>query len=330
MPTLRQLIDGTGISAGAPVAKNPSPVAKHIANHISDPLGATKDGFTALQTKKQDYDNAREEMSRNLAPVQSTIDMVRNYHGIDGPTPGLNNGINNGNPDDPQLDEFGNPINMGQTPGQMNQNRPSMAGNKPGVAPGGFSGNQVVPNKMGVPKAGQGNAGTKAGNPGNAQGNTYNPQAKSPKGSKSLPGAKGPGDPKVANKSKQAEKNSSSGRAIKVNVTANNDPMRLHAASSSMERAMSRDRLSIIDIQAGPASLQDKDVSQGTALSYNPKMNAKGKKSGMCKACGKMNCACKGKMKATGKSLGAKKGWSTRGKGHLSKVEKDSHYANME
>ena len=49
---LRDMIDGRVLTAAAPVASKPSPVAKHVAGHIQDPLGATKEGFGKLQEAK--------------------------------------------------------------------------------------------------------------------------------------------------------------------------------------------------------------------------------------------------------------------------------------
>ena len=106
-----------------------------------------------------------------------------------------------------------NPQNMSQTPGQMNQNRPSKAGFQPGVSPGPAQ--SVVPRKMGMPQPGESKVGQKAGYPGgqasNPQAEQYGPVAPKPKGAGQLPGAKGPGDLKVQNKIKKAQNNPNRG-----------------------------------------------------------------------------------------------------------------------
>lgn len=275
MPNLRDMIDNkTIVAAGiappmpaptaAPAAPPPgnakpkfgkppkggSPMANHIANHMQDPLGATKEGYQNLTQKKLEYDQAREDMQRNLAPVKSVMDHVSQIHGIQPgapagqiPTPGMTPGQpqidpmtgqpmaggpgqdpnNPGQNDNPELDEFGNPVNMGQTTGKMNQNRPSMAGHQPGVAPGPQQ--SVVPGKMGMPR------------PGGMQ-QTNKPAAK-PKGAGGMPGAKGPGDPKVAGKNNKAQSNSS--RQIKIHVAASNaigmiNSTRIHEAQLGLDK----------------------------------------------------------------------------------------------
>src|ERR1700756_2457115 len=236
MPNLRQIVDGKVILAQAPTALpappaspvnkgngkkgngKASPMAQHISQHMQDPVGATKDQFNKLQQTKLQYDQAREETQRNLAPVQSVIDHLSQMHGIQPgmPTPGMQPGSSGmqDNPDaNQEYDEFGNPINTQQTVGNMNQNRPSMVGHQPGVAPGDQQ--TVRPPKMGVPKPGQGNP--TAGS-GPQPGGQANKNAAPPKGSGKMPGAKGPGDPKVANRTKKAQTNSS--RQIKVHIAA--------------------------------------------------------------------------------------------------------------
>lgn len=326
MPNLRSMIDGTSFyaagiappiaspppgNAGQPKSKLPqpgnkptpvgkssgkngkqanSPAAQHVLDHLSDPMGATKEGFQQLTNAKLQYDQQRENMQRELAMPQSVINHLSQIHGImpgqpagQMPTPGMtpgqqpgqidpatgqpmgmdpNDPNNPGQNDDPDMDPMtGNPGNMSQTPGQMNQSRPSIAGHQPGVAPGPAQ--NVVPGKMGMPKPG-------------AQSMQHGKQAAPPKGNKSLPGAKGPGDPKVANKTKKAQGQSS--RAIKINVaaSANNAIPVIHARGT-------------IESTFGLATL----LSAGT-------------------------------------SSGAKKNWSTRNKGHLSKREKQEHYKTMD
>jgi hypothetical protein len=284
--------------AGDPIGKTNDPIAKpgkngklspgaqHVQDHLSDPMGATKEGFTALTQKKMDYDNARENMQRELAMPQAVIDHMSQIHGLvpggmpgQVPTPGMNQSAqpgqvdsNTGQPmdpnqdpnnpgqnDDPDMDPVsGNPQNMSQTVGKMNQNRPSMAGHQPGVAPGPSQ--NVVPGKMGMPKPG-----------GTGQ---VNKPAMKPKGAGSMPGAKGPGDPKVAGKNNKAQGNSS--RQVKISV----------AATGSL-----------------PVIKASKTISTTFGLEQ---------------------------LRAAGTPVGAKKTWSTRGKGHLSKKEKTSHYSTME
>lgn len=251
MPTLRDMVDGKvlfGAGAmgmpGKPIGKDTkvptqsksstsdvsdesaSPMADHVSKHIQDPVGSTKDQFNKLQQSKADYDMTREETQRLLSPVQSVINHVSSIHNLQ-PNSGVsplggdpNNPMASDDPNAGQVDENGNPlppskaqagggagtvpVNMGQTVGKMNQSRPSLVGNQPGVSPGPQQ--SVVPPKNGMPQ------------PGNAQGNQYNKTAAPPKGNHSMPGAKGPGDPKVANKANKAQSNS--GRAIKVHVSA--------------------------------------------------------------------------------------------------------------
>jgi hypothetical protein len=346
VPTLRSIIDGTTIFAAAPKAKNPSPIAKHIADHMQDPLGATKEVFQDLQEKKLAYDNARENAQRSLAPVKSTLDHVSQMHGIQPgmATPGLDQGpMGMGqNPDDPdQLDENGNPLNMSQQPGGPNgMQRPSQQGFAPGVAPGPQEG--VRPAKMGQAAPG--------GKPAsNAGAGPTNKMAAKPKGNKSLPGAKGPGDKKVANKTNKAQDSSS--RQIKVNVTASEVRNGILAGSSSrLETQLGFSTLkfggvhssvnSVIPkggdrnlqsngpmggpgmsnapgpqggpgmtgkpLQAGPAQLSDKATDPGDEVAMNPVIRSKGH------------------------SKGAKKGWSIRNKGHVSGKEKQAHYSTMD
>lgn len=271
--------------------KNGSPVANHIANHFQDPLGATQEGQSNLSQKKLEYDQAREDMQRNLAPVQSVLNHISSIHGImpgtpagQIPTPGITPGAqpgavdpqtglpmdpamagqdpnNPGGNDNPDM-QNGVPGNMNQTPGKMNQNRPSIAGHQPGVSPGPQQ--SVVPGKMGMPQPG---------------GQTNKIAAK-PKGAGTIPGAKGPGDPKVSNKTKQAQGNSS--RQVKISVAA------------------------------------------ATSCSSIPVMKASG---AIESTFGLVSLST---MSAAGTSSGAKKNWSVRNKGHVSKKEKNAHFGTME
>jgi hypothetical protein len=168
-------------------------------------------------------------------------------------------GINAPNAPGAQINEStGVPDNMEQTPGaKMNSNRPSVAGFQPGVSPGPAQ--SVRPGKMGTPQAGQGNASTVAGNPnpknmpagwtkpgsggtGNQPG-AYNKAAAPPKGNRSMPGAKGPGDPKVANRTKKAQANSNGGSGRPIHVEVRADSMMTKNASSTVARAAASDAL---------------------------------------------------------------------------------------
>ena len=187
MPNLRDMMDGTTICAGAPVASKPSPVAQQVAGTIKDPVGATKQDFQDLSEKRLEYDKARSQAQMNLAPVQSVIDHASMLHGLTIPhgtspmpgTPSMDT-AQPGAQDNPELDEQGNPIppnqngmpsgpgaiigkpmpgsgknpqNMSQTVGKMNSNRPSQAGFSPGVSP--MDGQQVRPPKLGMAQPGK-------------------------------------------------------------------------------------------------------------------------------------------------------------------------------
>jgi hypothetical protein len=318
MPNLREMIDNRTICAGAPKVSKPSPVAQHVASHVQDPVGATKDTFSKLTQKKMEYDMAREEAQRNLAPVQSTLTHISQMHGIQPGmgTPGMMPAQQPVNPDDPeQYDENGNPINMQQTTGQMNMNRPSQVGSQPGVAPGPAQ--SVVPPKMGMPKPGQ---------PG-----MQNPMAKKPAGNKSLPGAKGPGDPKVANKTKKAQ-NSSPGKEVELHIKGSGDTGSriLAGASNRLETQLGLGMLKFGGVKSSANSIIPKggdldltgktvralasnlgnkatDMGESSEVAYNPKFAATSRK----------------------KRKSAKKAWKARGKGHLSAKEKKALYESM-
>ena len=266
MPTIRELLDGKELSFAA------SPLAKHVSTHMQDPVGATKDQFGKLQDAKLKYDLAREETQRNLAPVQSVITHLSQMHGLqpDMPTPALGGGQPNSmggvDPNDPnapppeELDENGQPIgkqqlgpdippNMDQTVGKMNMNRPTMVGHQPGVAP--MMEKQVVPPKLGMASPGKPQARNSPA-PNATQGNTYNRQAAPPKGNRSVPGAKGPGDAKVANRTKKAFGKSQGTkneldqrRPIKVTVHASASPLRTVGIAESLGLASLKFRASV-------------------------------------------------------------------------------------
>lgn len=343
MPTLRDLIDGHTVSAavapppappaatGQPKAKSNgkkslSPGAQHVTDHLNDTAGMTKPGFQDLTKKKLDYDMARENMQRELAAPQAVIDHLSQIHGLvpggmpgQVPTPGMTPNAQPGqdpnNPDGQEgYDEDGNPM-PGQTGqqtnpmAQMNNVRPSQVGTQPGVAPGAQK--TVVPPKLGVPKPG---APGGAGMPGQP----IQKRAAAPPGAKKLPGAKGPGDPKVADKNKAAQ-SGTTGRQIKIQVHATNAPGA--RSTVAMSRGMAslkfgvthtpgemKARMSINPggdmpiysskknkMKAGPAQLADKVTDPKDQVAYNPVMRG-GK---TCKACGKMH--------AEGKCMKARK-----------------------
>jgi hypothetical protein len=386
--------------ASKPVSKSASPLTTHVSTHMQDPVGATKDQFGELQQAKLQYDMAREKTQRNLAPVQSVITHLSQMHGIDPnmPTPAMGMGSqpnSMGGPADPndpnaQVDEDGNPIppqggggpqlgpdippggkapqppiggrasavpppqNMNQSPGAMQQNRPSLVGHQPGVAP--MSDKQVVPPKLGMAQPGKPNV------PPNPQQNQFNKQAAPPKGNKSMPGAKGPGDPKVANRTKKAfgksngtKNEQDQRRPVKVTVHASASPLRITSVHDCRGLASLKFHASIT---AGAGSGGSAPIGPGGALgpsgvmpgsvpatgqpihssrrkvhaldelsqkepgdtahqsTYNPVESGQGAK-GL-------------EAKGRGNSHGAKKGWSTRGKGHLSKNEKAAHYGTLD
>jgi hypothetical protein len=370
MPTIRELLEGKELSFAAL-----SPAAKHVEDHLSDPLGATKEGFTDLSKKKLQYDMARENMQRQLAMPQAAITHMSLIHGLqpDMPTPALGGGQPNSmggmDPNDPnapppeELDENGQPIgkqqlgpdippNMDQTPGKMNMNRPTMVGHQPGVAP--MMEKQVVPPKLGMASPGKPQARNSPAP--NSQGNTYNRQAAPPKGNRSVPGAKGPGDPKVANRSKKAFGKSQGTkneldqrRPIKVTVHASASPLRTVGIGESLGLASLKFHASIKAAGAsapiGPGgALGPSSVMPGNVPATGQPTNIKGKR---MKALDELsdkvtndpshdvayNPAGSGQgMKGTGHgtSHGAKKGWSTRGKGHLSAKEKSAHHSTLD
>jgi hypothetical protein len=177
---------------------------------------------------------------------------------------------------------------------QMNNQRPSLVGNQPGVAPG--DGQTVRPKKMGVPTPAGGGP-TAAGMP------TKPPLAKRaapPAGSKSLPGAKGPGDPKVANPIKKAQ-SGTTGRQIKINVAANQAPGASKTVSNSQGMASLKFGVGYTpgEMMAGPISLSDKVTDPQDEVAYNPVMRGHGKDCD-CSACSK-------KMEARDFSQGQRK-----------------------
>jgi len=161
-------VDQTGTEA--------SPMAQQIAQTHVDPLGATKKTFGKLTKAKLAYDQAKEEAKRSVIPAMSVLQHVSNAHGLQPAMPGM--GMDPNNPDatmgyDPNQNP---PGNMMQSPGMQQMTTPQNSRMAPGASPaipGGQPGNaatgsqrNVVPPKMGVPKPGQSQTGTKAGKPG--------------------------------------------------------------------------------------------------------------------------------------------------------------------
>jgi len=348
MPTLREIVDGKSLSAA-------SPMAEHVSKHVQDPVGATKDDFGKLQKAKLEYDMQREQTQRNLSPVQSVITHLSQMHGLMPdmpPTPALGQGANSmGGPQDPndpnaEVDENGNPIqpgqngpqvnpNMDQTVGKMNMNRPSMVGHQPGVAP--MMEKQVVPPKLGMASPGKPQARNSPAP--NSQGMQYNRQASPPKGNRSLPGAKGPGDAKVQNRSKKAFGKSTGtkqeqSRPIKVTVHANASMPRVTTIQASRGLAELKANAGSMPIGPGGA-LGPSGVMPGNVPKTGEPIQAKRKVHALDELSTKVNDpqhdvaynpVSNMKSKGHGTSHGAKKGWSTRGKGHLSSNEKDTQH----
>ena len=229
MPTLRAMIDGktpfppkpgqppddeeqgqdySTSGGGSPDAKGPSPAARHVADHIQDPFGSTKDVIDELNEAQLKYEMAKAKVARGLTPVHQIVKGIDQQHGL---------GVMQQNPymadpmmqnpdeamamDDPNSDPNGNGQAIAGDPAQRSLN---MA---PAPTPGGLPGpaEAVRPPKMGVPSPGA--ALPKPGFPGTGmpQQKQFSPMAPKPAGAGKLPGAKGPGDPKVQNKIGQAQ-----------------------------------------------------------------------------------------------------------------------------
>lgn len=297
MPTLRQMIDGQLLGA--------SEAATHVAKHVQDPFASTKDDMDDLNTSLMDYNTKRQQMKMKLAPVENVVDGIKNMHQLE-PEPQIDpmTGMPMQNPD--QQNAMGDPPQMSQTTGQMNSNRPSLAGFQPGVSPGPAQ--SVVPGKMGMPTPGQGSPSAVAGAPG-AQ---FNPSAPKPPGAGQLPGAKGPGDPKVGNQVKKAQSNSGGGSGkkggsgassssgkVNIQVHANNN---LSPASQTMSKHVGMETL-----RSCYGKMSEKEAMEAAKISSNKR-----------KAKMKAKWALKDEdMEAYGTSEGVTKEWDTRGRsGH--------------
>lgn len=342
MPTLRHMIDGRTMMGAAPPPKPPkppsegkdeapggqggesgfqapmgakpagsptgSPAANHVSTHVQDPYSATKAITDRLNQAQMQYELEKHNANMMLEPVRQVVDGISQQHGLMTTKPLASQNVNN--PDvqqgmDPTtggVPQMGNQPGMGVTPGQMNQNRPSQVGSQPGMPPGGFPGQSVVPNKMGIPAPGMGVPASQAGVPGASipgqkppmpagwqgpqppPGGQFNPSAAKPNGAGQLPGAKGPGDPSVQNpiKKSQGKSGSSSGKSDskgKVNIAVHADAKTPSMAPSPLAGSM------------GVAQLRSCDYGK--------------------------------KMKGYGTSEGASKAWDTRGRG---KKEDDTHF----
>lgn len=305
MAKLRSLIDGKTLEAAAPVKPNgnpnsyPSPAGKHVAQNIQDPYGATKDELDELNQAKLNYEMKKAQMQMKLAPVKSVVDGISQMHEMQDPNQSPDAQMGYTDPNDP-MNTMGNPPNMSQTPGAMNTGSPNgQPIGAPGVAPG-MPKEAIRPFKLGVPAPGQGNAGTAAGMPSgwNApQGSQYGPQAPNPKGAQSLPGAKGPGDPKVQNKVKQAQNGSKQAGGKKTGGSTSNGKVSIHVNADSISHSPSKQTVRSF---AGADSLR----------------SARPKHEEDCDCCGSH-------MKAYGTSEGVRKAWQVRQQGSTSPQTKE-------
>lgn len=296
MAKLRSLIDGKTLEAAAPVKPNgnpnsyPSPAGKHVAQNIQDPYGATKDELDELNQAKLNYEMKKAQMQMKLAPVKSVVDGISQMHEMQDPNQSPDAQMGYTDPNDP-MNTMGNPPNMSQTPGAMNTGSPNgQPIGAPGVAPG-MPKEAIRPFKLGVPAPGQGNAGTAAGMPSgwNApQGSQYGPQAPNPKGAQSLPGAKGPGDPKVQNKVKQAQNGSKQAGGKKGAGSSSTGKVSIHVNADSISSSPAK---RTINSFAGADSLRGACHREAD------------------------ECACGDHMKAYGTSEGVRKAWDSRGHG---------------
>lgn len=152
--TIRSMIDSDYPLAGIAGAvekpapgRKASPAAEHVAQHLEDPVGATKEGFEELADKQLQYDLAKENMKRKLAPVEAVIQHVKQTHGLDENQNGIpdeEEGYQDPNQMQPGtvnrmppqgMNKPGVPPNMAQRPGMMQQNRPGANVNVPGAGP---------------------------------------------------------------------------------------------------------------------------------------------------------------------------------------------------
>lgn len=149
MPTLRMMLDNSiyGQANDTKVAntKNASPLARHVSNHIQDPVGATKESLSNLTEKKLVYEQAKQDLSRQLAPVKSIIQNIEQEHDLNQNgipdelenNPDLNPAARGGGPG--MANRFapdnGVPPNMAKEPGKENMMMPNPGMNMPGAGP---------------------------------------------------------------------------------------------------------------------------------------------------------------------------------------------------
>ena len=198
--TLRSMIDGPYPLAGI---KGASPMAKQVSEHVQDPVGATKEGFEELNEKQLEYELAKQNMARQLAPVKSVIQHVENTHG-------LNEDEEMGY-QDPNMMDPNMPPNMQQQPGMMQQNNPAMNKTGPGFGPklnAPSTWKMATPQPMGKMQPGQPQSG--AGFPSKAPTGRMGPQAQPQNAAPKKPAAKKTGG--------------ATGRAVKVHVSAGAAP----------------------------------------------------------------------------------------------------------
>ena len=225
MPTLRKLIDGVTLEAAAPMekpsrpapkSKGGSPMAKHVAENLTDPLESTKEGFEDLNEAKLRYNIAQEKMRRNLLPVQSVINHVSQMHDLSDDGQLGTHPVDPNMMNDPaqgyQQEQQGVPPNMIQKPGMMQQSAPGRNVSYPGVGP------KIPTPPMGVPK----------------EQNQQKPVAGKPKGAGSMPKKPGTG---------AKAKSGGSGRAIKVNVTAVGNGFPIANNSMTLNKTMDAEKL---------------------------------------------------------------------------------------
>lgn len=213
--TIRDLVDGpyplAGIKGAVEKKSSVSPLAQHVASHLTDPVGSTKETFGDLSQKKLDYQQAQENAKLQLAPVKSFIQQAEQQHGLDQNQNGIPDdeemGYQDPNNPNPMMGKPGMPgmnpnlpPNMQQKPGMMQQNNPAMNKNVPGTGPKLYPGRSPAPGSMVRPQ-----------NMGTAQPGMQNPAG--------TPSAKPPaaGPKKVTQKKPGA----APGRSIKVHVAAN-------------------------------------------------------------------------------------------------------------
>lgn len=339
MANLRNLIDGLTLEAASPVPTKgmkpqadgafpqqngsqpqpnqkpgsyPSPAGQHVANNIQDPYGATKDELDDLNQAKMNYEMKKAQMQMKLQPVQSVVQGIQQMHEMQDPNQMQPNPMDQSmgyqDPNDP-MQTMGNPPNMSQTPGAMQPGMPAgQPIGAPGVAPG-MPKEAIRPFKLGQPSPGMGNPASMAGFP-SAGPSQFNPAAPKPKGAGSLPGAKGPGDPKVGNQIKKAQNggkkggngNSSSSGKVAIHVHADS------VSSSPAKRTL--------------ASYAGADALRSSG-------NKEDEDEGDCNACSDKMKAAKtwpqGAMDAYGTSQGVEKAWEVRQRGSTNPQTKERY-----